>query len=200
MLLAAERKDGVLAAIESKQIMRSRPRERRLVPQPTRREPAGARCRHRTPPGQRRALLRREGRLQGAVRALVNPHPGSPPCREPLPSTLWPRARAPTSSTPSASPPGGRRPPRPRRRSMPRGARSARSTTRPRKRSEEAFHDWGLHADPNVDLAKELLENVTKESSMITAARTPGQGVRALRRGLPARRGRPADRRVGALR
>jgi conjugative relaxase-like TrwC/TraI family protein len=36
-----------------------------------------------------------------------------------------------------------------------------------RKRAEEAFHDWGLHADPDVDLAKELLENVTRESSMI---------------------------------
>jgi conjugative relaxase-like TrwC/TraI family protein len=35
------------------------------------------------------------------------------------------------------------------------------------KRSEEAFHEWGLHADPNVDLAKELLANVTRESSMI---------------------------------
>jgi conjugative relaxase-like TrwC/TraI family protein len=35
------------------------------------------------------------------------------------------------------------------------------------KRSEEAFHDWGLHADPDVDLAKELIENVTKESSMV---------------------------------
>jgi conjugative relaxase-like TrwC/TraI family protein len=36
-----------------------------------------------------------------------------------------------------------------------------------RKRAEEAFHDWGLHAGPDVDLAKELLENVTRESSMI---------------------------------
>ena len=35
------------------------------------------------------------------------------------------------------------------------------------KRSEEAFHDWGLHNDPNIDLAKELLANVTRESSMI---------------------------------
>ena len=36
-----------------------------------------------------------------------------------------------------------------------------------RKRSEEAFHDWGLRDDPDVDLAKELLANVTRESSMI---------------------------------
>jgi conjugative relaxase-like TrwC/TraI family protein len=33
------------------------------------------------------------------------------------------------------------------------------------KRSEEAFHDWGTYDD--VDLAEELLENVTRESSMI---------------------------------
>ena len=36
-----------------------------------------------------------------------------------------------------------------------------------RKRAEEAFHDWGLRDDPDVDLAKELLANVTSESSMI---------------------------------
>jgi conjugative relaxase-like TrwC/TraI family protein len=36
------------------------------------------------------------------------------------------------------------------------------------KRSEEAFHDWGLQSDPNVDLAKELLAEVTREKSMIT--------------------------------
>ncbi len=38
------------------------------------------------------------------------------------------------------------------------------------KRSEEAFHDWGLHADPNIDPAEELLVAVTSERSMITAA------------------------------
>ena len=36
-----------------------------------------------------------------------------------------------------------------------------------RQRSEEAFHDWGLRDDPDVDLTKELLANVTRESSMI---------------------------------
>jgi conjugative relaxase-like TrwC/TraI family protein len=36
------------------------------------------------------------------------------------------------------------------------------------QRSEEAFHDWGLHNDPNIDLATELLAHVTRESSMIT--------------------------------
>ncbi len=38
------------------------------------------------------------------------------------------------------------------------------------RRSEEAFHDWGLHNDPNIDLAKELLAAVTSERSMITEA------------------------------
>ena len=38
------------------------------------------------------------------------------------------------------------------------------------KRSEEAFHDWGLHADPNIDPAEELLVAVTSERSMINAA------------------------------
>ena len=36
-----------------------------------------------------------------------------------------------------------------------------------RKRAEEAFHDWGLRDDPDIDLAKELIENVTRESSMV---------------------------------
>lgn len=36
-----------------------------------------------------------------------------------------------------------------------------------RKRAEEAFHDWGLRDDPDVDLAGELLANVTRESSMV---------------------------------
>ncbi len=35
-------------------------------------------------------------------------------------------------------------------------------------RSEELFHDWGLRGDPNVDLANELLAEVTREQSMIT--------------------------------
>jgi conjugative relaxase-like TrwC/TraI family protein len=37
------------------------------------------------------------------------------------------------------------------------------------RRSEEAFHDWhSLHNDPNIDLAKELLANATRETSMIS--------------------------------
>jgi conjugative relaxase-like TrwC/TraI family protein len=35
-------------------------------------------------------------------------------------------------------------------------------------RSEELFHDWGLRGEPNVDLANELLTEVTREQSMIT--------------------------------
>ena len=83
--------------------------------------------------------------------------PGRPPRRQSLPADATAASPDPESSTQSPSPPAGRRPPRPQRRSTPRGARSARSTTSPRKRSEEAFHDWGLHVDPNVNLAEELL-------------------------------------------
>ena len=35
-------------------------------------------------------------------------------------------------------------------------------------RSEELFHDWGLGGERNVDLARELLVEVTREQSMIT--------------------------------
>jgi conjugative relaxase-like TrwC/TraI family protein len=35
-------------------------------------------------------------------------------------------------------------------------------------RSEELFHDWGLRGEANVDLANELLTEVTREQSMIT--------------------------------
>ena len=35
-------------------------------------------------------------------------------------------------------------------------------------RSEELFHDWGLRGEPDVDLARELLVEVTREQSMIT--------------------------------
>ena len=76
MMLAAERQDGKLPPIETRQIIEGRPGERRVVQQPAGRELPGARDRHRTPPGKRRALLRREGRLQGAVRALVKTRPG----------------------------------------------------------------------------------------------------------------------------
>jgi conjugative relaxase-like TrwC/TraI family protein len=36
------------------------------------------------------------------------------------------------------------------------------------QRSEELFNDWGLRNEPKVDLAKELLAEVTREKSMIT--------------------------------
>lgn len=35
-------------------------------------------------------------------------------------------------------------------------------------RTEEIFNDWGAHGDPDVELAKELLAQVTEERSMIT--------------------------------
>lgn len=56
------------------------------------------------------------------------------------------------------------------------------------RRSEEAFHDWGLHRDPNIDLGKELLENVTREASMITT-----HELRAKAYELSAGVCRPAD-------
>jgi len=36
------------------------------------------------------------------------------------------------------------------------------------QRTEELFNDWGLRNEPKVDLAKELLAEVTREKSMIT--------------------------------
>jgi hypothetical protein len=36
------------------------------------------------------------------------------------------------------------------------------------QRSEEAFHHWAHRNEPNIDLVKELLANVTKEASMIS--------------------------------
>jgi conjugative relaxase-like TrwC/TraI family protein len=36
------------------------------------------------------------------------------------------------------------------------------------RRAEELFNDWGLRNEPNVDLSKELLKEVTRESSTIT--------------------------------
>jgi conjugative relaxase-like TrwC/TraI family protein len=36
------------------------------------------------------------------------------------------------------------------------------------RRSEELFNDWGLRNEPKVDLARELLAEVTREKSMIT--------------------------------
>jgi hypothetical protein len=55
-------------------------------------------------------------------------------------------------------------------------------------RSEEIFHDWSLHGDPNVELAKELLAEVTKERSMITE-----RELRAKAYELSAGVCRPAD-------
>jgi conjugative relaxase-like TrwC/TraI family protein len=55
-------------------------------------------------------------------------------------------------------------------------------------RTEEIFNDWGLHGDANVELAKELLAQVTKERSMITE-----RELRAKAYELSAGVCRPAD-------
>jgi hypothetical protein len=36
------------------------------------------------------------------------------------------------------------------------------------RRSEELFNDWGLRNEPRVDLSRELLKEVTRESATIT--------------------------------
>jgi conjugative relaxase-like TrwC/TraI family protein len=63
-------------------------------------------------------------------------------------------------------------------------------------RSEELFHDWGVRGEPSVDLAGELLAEVTREQSMITE-----RELRAKAYELSAGVCRPvaADRLVGDL-
>jgi len=56
------------------------------------------------------------------------------------------------------------------------------------KRSEELFNDWGLRNEPKVDLAKELLAEVTRDSAMVTK-----RELRAKSYELSAGVGRPAD-------
>jgi hypothetical protein len=56
------------------------------------------------------------------------------------------------------------------------------------KRSEELFNDWGLHNQPKIDLSKELLTEVTHDSSMITK-----RELRAKAYELSAGVGRPAE-------
>ncbi len=56
------------------------------------------------------------------------------------------------------------------------------------KRSEELFNDWGLRNEPKVDLAKELLAEVTRDSSMVTK-----RELRAKAYELSAGVGRPAE-------
>jgi hypothetical protein len=56
------------------------------------------------------------------------------------------------------------------------------------KRSEELFNDWGLRNQPKVDLAKELLAEVTRDSAMVTK-----RELRAKAYELSAGVGRPAE-------
>jgi len=55
-------------------------------------------------------------------------------------------------------------------------------------RTEELFHDWGLRAQPSADLSEELLAEVTREQSMIT-----GRELRAKAYELSAGVCRPAE-------
>jgi conjugative relaxase-like TrwC/TraI family protein len=55
-------------------------------------------------------------------------------------------------------------------------------------RTEEIFNDWGAHGDADVEIAKELLAQVTKERSMITE-----RELRAKAYELSAGVSRPAD-------
>ncbi|HEY5045208.1 MAG TPA: MobF family relaxase [Solirubrobacteraceae bacterium] len=56
------------------------------------------------------------------------------------------------------------------------------------QRSEELFNDWGLHNQPKNDLAKELLAEVARDSAMVTK-----RELRAKAYELSAGAGRPAD-------
>ena len=166
MLLAAERKDGVLAAIESKQLYRSA-REN------------GAWYRAQLAANLQElgiGIERHQGNgeryfgVRGVSKELSErwSKRGQESTEPPIPSgAVTAASPALASSTPSPSPPAGPRPPRPRRQSTPPGARSARSTTRPANARRKPSTTGDLHRDPDVDLAKELLENVTRESSMI---------------------------------
>ena len=60
--------------------------------------------------------------------------------------------------------------------------------TQTQKRSEELFNDWGLRNEPKVDLAKELLAEVTRDSAMVTK-----RELRAKSYELSAGVGRQAD-------
>jgi AAA domain/TrwC relaxase len=166
VLIAAERKDGQMAAIESKQLYRSA-RENgawyRSELAANLKELGLSIERHQGTASATSA----SGRQQGPRRALVNPHPGRAPRRQHLPPTLRPRAPARRARL--------NRPLHPRiedRRATGGGNAAWRALgeehNQTPRRSEEAFHDWGLHNDPNIDLAKELLANATKEASMIT--------------------------------
>ncbi len=166
VLLAAERKDGVLAAIESKQVMRAARENgawyrselaanlRELGVGIERHQGNGER--YFGVRGVSKDLSERwSSRSQDVHRAanLFRQRYG----REPGPGELDSLTLS-TRGSKTAAPP--------QEVNAAWRALGEEHNQTPR-RSEEAFHDWGLHNDPNIDLAKELLANVTRESSMI---------------------------------
>jgi conjugative relaxase-like TrwC/TraI family protein len=166
VLLAAERKDGVLAAIESKQVMRAARENgawyrselaanlRELGVGIERRQGNGER--YFGVRGVSKDLSERwSSRSQDVHRAanLFRQRYG----REPGPGELDSITLS-TRGSKSAAPPE----------EVNAAWRAlGEEHNQSAKRSEEAFHDWGLRNDSNIDLAKELLANVTRESSMI---------------------------------
>ena len=105
-------------------------------------------------------------------------------------------SRGRVSSTASPSPPAAQRPPQTQVRSTRRGGRSEPSTTRPRRARRSCSTTGVCVASANVDLAGELLAEVTREQSMITE-----RELRAKAYELSAGVCRPAaaDRLVGDL-
>jgi conjugative relaxase-like TrwC/TraI family protein len=167
VLLAAERKDGVLAAIESKQVMRAARENgawyrsqlaanlQELGVGIERRQGNGERYFGVT--GVSKDLSERwSTRTQEVHRAanLFRQRYG----REPGPHELDSFSLSTRGSKTSASPEEVN--------AAWRALGEEHNQTA--QRSEEAFHHWAHRNEPNVDLADELLANVTKESSMIT--------------------------------
>ena len=123
----------------------------------------------------------------GAGRALVESQPGRRPSRPDLPPALRPRAKGRRAGQPHP------RDPRQQVRRHPSGRERRMAGTRRRaqpdpQRSEELFNDWGLRNEPKIDLAKELLAEVTRDSSMVTK-----RELRAKAYELSAGVGRPAE-------
>jgi conjugative relaxase-like TrwC/TraI family protein len=167
MLLAAERKDGVLAAIESKQLYRSAREHGAWYRSElaANLQELGIGIERHQGNGERyfgvrgvsKELSERwSARTQDVNRAanLFRQRYG----REPGPGELDSLTLSTRGSKTAATPDEVNRAWR---------ALGEEHNQTPR-RSEEAFHNWGLHNDPNIDLAKELLANVTREASMIS--------------------------------
>jgi conjugative relaxase-like TrwC/TraI family protein len=167
VLLAAERKDGVLAAIESKQVMRAARENgawyrselaanlRELGVGIERRQGNGER--YFGVRGVSKDLSERwSTRTQDVHRAanLFRQRYG----REPGPGELDSLTLS-TRGSKTAAPPEEVN-------AAWRALGEEHNQTA--QRSEEAFHHWAHRNEPNVDLPKELLANATRESSMIT--------------------------------